>query len=82
MIRVEYEIQQQQSIAEGTNMAAEITKRDGNSITVRLEDTMLEAEESIQEAVNEVRMALEHEKRVRSDTDESHRSGGAGAADQ
>jgi len=56
-------------------MAAEITKRDGNlitvSVTVRLEGPMLEAEESIQEAVNEVGMALEHENLVRFDTDGS-----------
>ena len=56
-------------------MAAEITKRDGSlitvSVTVRLEGPMLEAEESIQEAVNEVGMALEHENLVRFDTDGS-----------
>ena len=56
-------------------MVAEITRRDGEvvtiSVTVRLGSPMLEAEEAIQEALNEAGMLLEQENLVRFDTDGS-----------
>jgi len=56
-------------------MVAEITRRDGDSVTisvtVRLGGPMLEAEEAIQDALNEAGMLLEQENLVRFDTDGS-----------
>lgn len=56
-------------------MVAEISRRDGEavtvSVTVRLDGSMLEAEEAIQEALNEAGMRLEQENLVRFDTDGS-----------
>jgi hypothetical protein len=56
-------------------MAAEITRRDGEevtvSVTIRLDGPMLEVEEAIQEALNEVGMLLEKENLARFDTDGS-----------
>ena len=56
-------------------MVAEISRRDGEavtvSVTVRLDGSMLEAEEAIQEALNEAGMLLEQENLVRFDTDGS-----------
>ena len=56
-------------------MAAEITRRDGEevtvSVTIRLDGPMLEAEEAIQEALNEAGMLLEQENLARFDTDGS-----------
>jgi hypothetical protein len=60
---------------EVTRMVAEITRRDGDavtiSMTVRLDGAMLEAEEAIQDALNEAGMLLEQENLVRFDTDGS-----------
>jgi hypothetical protein len=60
---------------EVTRMVAEITRRDGDavtiSVTVRLDGPMLEAEEAIQDALNEAGMLLEQENLVRFDTDGS-----------
>jgi hypothetical protein len=56
-------------------MVAEITRRDGDSVTisvtVRLDGAMLEVEEAIQDALNEAGMLLEQENLVRFDTDGS-----------
>ena len=56
-------------------MVAEITRREGEevtvSVTIRLDGAMLEAEEAIQEALNEAGMLLEQENLVRFDTDGS-----------
>ena len=56
-------------------MVAEITRRDGEevtvSVTIRLDGSMLEAEEAIQGALNEAGMLLEQENLVRFDTDGS-----------
>ena len=54
-------------------MVAEITKRDGDfltvSVTIRLDGPMLEAEEGIQDALNEAGMILEQENLTRFDAD-------------
>lgn len=56
-------------------MVAEITRRDGEavtvSVTIRLDGSMLEAEEAIQEALNEAGMLLEQENLTRFDADGS-----------
>lgn len=56
-------------------MVAEITRRDDESVTVsvtvRLDGAMLEAEEAIQEGLNQAGMLLEQENLLRFDTDGS-----------
>ena len=56
-------------------MAAEITKRQGDwvtvCVTVRLAGPMLESEEAIQDALNEAGMLMEQENLTRFDTDGS-----------
>jgi len=60
---VEWRTVGSEAYTEVKTMVAEISRRDGEavtvSVTVRLDGSMLEAEEAIQEALNEAGMRLE-----------------------